>query len=316
MQSSTHPFNPKVLSSKSYSEVYKLTTLYDDQTFIQTQMIITNIGLGDNNAACVILVLHPGEKANKTSRRFKKSSWKYSAAPNPTLSIGSCSLTQEGESTRCVMSLDSTMATISFDQPPRSAPSPDTIAGDAASKKFYSNEAIVPWTRLRATLRLPGFPEKQLQGFGMLEHSRSVGFPKDFSRGWIIFYGSRPGSQFLAEFHFPASASKASGAVGWTWSDRDQTPKALSGLQMVMKLCENGTHANAFPLVTAPSGLFVISGQQSLLRFSLIDELGPILGNIVKLIVGNPVTRFYQAQAKVSTNQAPIEGILEIMNFE
>ena len=85
---------------------------------------------------------------------------------------------------------------------------------------------------------------------------------------------------------------------------------------MAMKAKINGSHENALPVITASHALFVISGQQSLFRFSIIDELGPILGNIVRLIVGNPVTRYYRAQAQVSPDQAPIEGILEIMDFE
>jgi hypothetical protein len=310
--SSLPPFDPNVLSSKWYSEVYTLTGLLDDQTFVQTQMMVTNIGLGDSNAACEMLVLHFGEKPVKTSRRFKKTFWRYADEPNPTLSIGSCCLTQVGETTRCVISLDGISAAISLGRPAGLPKSPDTILTRDASKKFLTYEVLIPWARLRTTLRLPGRPEKELQGFGLVEHTRSVGFPKDFSRGWISFYGGREGGQFLAIFHFPAC--KSSGAVGWSWDSREGSPKAMVGLQTVMKT--TGTFS-ILPTVTAlhdPS--FIIEGQQSLCRFSLIDEIGPLLGNIVRLIVGNPVTRFYLAQARVSAEQSPIEGVLEIMNLE
>ncbi len=307
-----HPFRPNVLSSKWYSEVYTVTGLYDDRTFIQTQMMVTNIGLGDSNAACEMLVLHCGEKPDKTSRRFNKTSWKYSDKPNPTLSIGSCRLMQDGESTTCVLSLDSTVASISLDRPPGSLQSPDTILTGGAPMKFYTYEVLVPWTRTLTTLRLPGHPEKQLQGFAMMEHSRSVGFPKDFSRGWISFYGSGAGSQFLAIFHFPAF--KASGAVGWTWDSREEAPKPMTGLRTVMKT--TGTCGILPSVASLQEPSFIIDGQQSLYRFSLIDELGPILGNIVRLIVGNPVTRFYRAQARVAPDQPVIMGVLEIMNLE
>ena len=33
-ESVRNPFNPELLSSKSYSEIYTLTTLYNDETFI------------------------------------------------------------------------------------------------------------------------------------------------------------------------------------------------------------------------------------------------------------------------------------------
>jgi len=305
--SSPSSFNPAVLPSKSYSEVYKLSALYDDQTFVQVQMMITNVGLGDSNAACELLVLRPEDKPSKTCRRFKKTSWSFLTAPNPTLSIGPCRLSQEGASSKCLIAFDSIVAAISIDKPTGLMQPPDTIVADKASKKFYINEVLVPWTRLTTVLRMPGLPQKQLKGSGMLEHSRSVGYPKDFSNGWISFYGSgAAGSQFLAEFHFPAD--KASPAAGWTWSNLDQMPKPLLGLQMVRKM--------NLPVVTAPRALFVISGEQSLFRYSIVDELGPLLGNVVRLIIGNPVTRYYRAQARANPGQQPIEGVLEIMDFE
>jgi catechol 2,3-dioxygenase-like lactoylglutathione lyase family enzyme len=309
-----HPFDPNVLSSKIYAEIYTLNALYDDQTFIQTKMILTNIGLGDSNAACELLVLHVGEKPDKTSKRFKKTSWKYSSEHNPTLSIGSCSLEQDGKSTSCTMTFDKIMATFFLSSSPRYEKSPDTILAGTSSKRFYTDEVLIPWTGLKTTLRRQGNTEKQLQGFGMLEHSRSVGYPKDFSRGWISYYGCRPGVQFLANFHFPSCKEPC--AVGRTWNSLDEAPKALSGLRMSIKGSTICTKESLLPVVSAPDPTFAIAGKQRLFRFSIVDELGPILGCIVKLIVGNPVTRYYWAQAIVSPDQPPTEGILEVMSFE
>lgn len=308
--SSRHPFDPNVLSSKIYSEVYTLDALYDDHTFIQTQMIVTNIGLGDSNAACEMLVLRVGDKPNKTCKRFKKNGWKFSGKPDPTLSIGSCCLAQEGESTKCTMAIDGTTASFFLDRPPQSGKNPETVVAVKASKRFYTDEVLIPWTRLRTTLRTPGFPEKQLQGYGMLVHSRSIGYPKDFSRGWIFYYGCSEGNQYLANFHFPVC--KASDAIGWTWKSQDEAPKPMVGLQMAM----NGPNKESIlPTVSAPQD-FVIAGQQNLFRFSIIEELGPILGCIVRLIVGNPVTHYYWARAQVAPGEPPIDGVLEVMNLE
>ena len=84
-ESGRHPFNPELLSSKSYSEIYTLTTLYNDQTFIQIQMVVSNIGLCDGNAACEMLVLHSGEKSKKTFKRFKKVLLEIFGYTNPSL---------------------------------------------------------------------------------------------------------------------------------------------------------------------------------------------------------------------------------------
>ena len=309
-----HPFNPNVLASKSYSEIYTLSALCDDQTFIQTQLIVTNIGLGDSNAGSELLVLRSGEKPCKMGRRFKKTFWKYSQAPNPSLSIGSSCMAQVRDSTLCVLALDGSLVAISFGRPPIAAKSPDTILPCDASKKFYTSEVLIPWTRLHATLRLAGTREKQMTGFGTMEHSRSVGYPRDFSRGWISFYGCRAGTRFLADFHFPSCA--ASGAVGWTLNGRDGTPQSMAGLQVAMRATRIGKRNCVMPWVSDPHGSFVIVGRQSLFRLSLSDDLGPFLGYVVGLVAGNPVTRFYSAQALVASGGPPIEGILEITDFE
>lgn len=314
VQSQLHPFRPDILPSKSYSEVYKLTTLYDDQTFIEAQMIITNVGLGDSLAACEILYLHAGDTPVKTNRRYKRTDWNYSDAPNPSLSIGRCRLSQKAGSIGCDMDLDGADIRMSLDLPQKSSLEADTVVADKVGRKFCVNEVLVPWTHIQTILRLPGSPQKVLQGVGTLEHSRSVGYPKDFSRGWISFYGCCSDTRFLANFHFPTQP--CSGAIGWTWTERDASPKPMSGLQTVMKAKENCLRENSLPVVTAPKEALVISGEKGLFRFSVIDDLGPFLGSVCKLVVGNPVTRFYWAQAQVKPGQKPIEGVLEIMNFE
>lgn len=256
------PFEPNILSCKSYSEIFTLTALFDDQTFIQTQMVITNIGLGNNNAACEILVLRAQAASYRTSKRFAKPCWKYSDVPCPTLAIGSCLLAQDGESTKCVVAIDSSIADISLNRPPKATKLLDTIIVGSASKKFYTNEVLIPWTRLRTTLKIAGSSAKQLMGYGMLEHSRSTGYPKDFSQGYISFYGCQGGTQLVANLHFPKNSE--SGAI----------------------------------------------------RLSLPDELGPVLGNIVRVFAGNQVTCFFTASARIVTGQPPIKGILEITDFK
>jgi len=176
---------------------------------------------------------------------------------------------------------------------------------------YFKKSAVL---RLRATLRLPGFPEKQLQGFGMLECSRSAGYPKDFSSGWISFYGCRESRRFLANFHFPPRSS--SGAVGWIWTNQDKAPISVAGFKTVMSRRENYSGENLLPVVSFLSSAIAIAAKEKLFQFSIVDELGPLLGNVVRLIIGNPVTRYYRAQARISPGQQQIEGILEVMNFE
>ena len=55
---------------------------------------------------------------------------------------------------------------------------------------------------------------------------------------------------------------------------------------------------------------------KTLFRYSVVEDLGPILGTVVRLVAGNPITRYYWAQAHISCDAPPIDGVLEIMNFE
>jgi len=309
-----HPFEPNILSSKNYSEIFTLTAVYDDQTFIQTQMIITNIGLGDNNAACEMLVLHPGTTSYRTSKRFQKPCWKYSEVPFPTLAIGTCLLAQQGELTKCVVAIDSSMEEISVDRSPKTIKLLDTIFDSSTSKKFYTNEVLIPWTKLRTTLRIPGCSKKQLTGYGMLEHSRTTGYPKDFSHSYISFYGSQAGNQFVANLHFPNNSE--SGAVGWIWDGRDHLPTPVEGAQMLENAPAFSSKDHCLPHIFKPHSSFSISGRQGLFRLTFMDELGPILGNIVRVFAGNQVTSFFTALAQVAPGQPPIEGILVITDFK
>lgn len=317
-----HPLKPTFLTNGSYCEAYKLSALLDDETFIETELMVTNIGFRDSNAACQILVLHPGEERWKASKRFGKADWNYSDTPNPALSIGHCRLTQENDSTICTMAFGKATVTISFNVAPNPVETPATInAGSEktlptgkSSTTFYTYELLIPWSRLNATINLPGRPKKVVSGAGVLVDSRSVGYPKDFSRGWVYYYGCLSGCRFLADFRFPLHDT--SGVVGWIWKDNEQTAQPVTSMQV-----SSGSHMvdgkkGRFVVISAPDSSFRITSQLELDRYSIIDDLGPVLGTIIKLVVGNPVTRFYKAQVTPAPGQPPAQGVLEMMKFE
>ncbi|MGA2506426.1 MAG: hypothetical protein ABSF80_03015 [Chitinispirillaceae bacterium] len=317
-----HPFKPAFLANGSYCEAYKLSALLDDETFIETEMMVTNIGFRDSNAACQILVLHPGEDRWKASKRFGKADWNYSDTPNPALSIGHCRLAQEKDSTICTMVFGNATVTLSFDVAPNPVKIPSTInvSGEKpllsgkSSTTFYTYEMLIPWSRLNATICLPGRTKKLVSGSGILVDSRSVGYPKDFSRGWVYYYGCLSGCRFLVNFRFPLNDT--CGVAGWIWKDNEQTAQPVTNMQV-----SSGSHMvdgkkGRFVVISSPDSSFRITSQLELDRYSIIDDLGPVLGTIIKLVVGNPVTRFYKAQVTPSPGQPPAQGILEMMKFE
>ena len=317
-----HPLKPTFLTNGSYCEAYKLSALLDDETFVETELMVTNIGFRDSNAACQILVLHPGENRWKASKRFGKADWNYSDTPNPALSIGHCRLAQEKDSTICTMVFGTATVTLSFDVAPNpvNTPSAINVGGEKplltgkSSTSFYTYEMLIPWSRLNATICLPGRPKKMVSGSGILVDSRSVGYPKDFSRGWVYYYGCRSGCRFLVNFRFPLHDT--SGVAGWIWKDNAPAPQPVTSMQVSIESKVVDGKRKKSVVIAAPDSSFSITGQLEMDRFSIIDDLGPVLGTIIKLVVGNPVTRFYKAQIMLTPGQPPAQGVLEMMKFE
>ena len=317
-----HPLKPTFLSNGSYSEVYELSAVLEDETFIQALMVVTNVGLRDSNAVCQILVLQPGEAPWKASKRFGKTGWNYSDTPNEALSIGHCRLAQVKDSTTCTMAFGNATVSLSFDVTPNPVTLPASLnvsdeqlpLRGKASSKFYRYELLIPWSGLQATINLPGSPKKVVSGSGILVHSRSVGYPKDFSRGWVYFYGCSSGCRFLANFRF--QPHDTGGVVGWIWKGNEQTPQPVTGMQVIYESPVVNGKKMTHVAVSPTDSSFAITSRLELYRFSIIDDLGPILGAIIKLVLGNPVTRFYNAQVTLSPENPPLQGILEVMRFE
>lgn len=317
-----HPLQPTFLSNGSYCEAYKLSAVLEDETFIETEMMVTNVGFKDSNAACQILVLHPKNDAWKASKRFGKADWSYSDTPNPALSIGHCRLAQENDSTVCTMVFGKALVTISFNETPHTVATPASINVDGekslrsgkSSAMFYTYELLIPWSGVQASICLPGRPKKLVSGSGILVNSRSVGYPKDFSRGWVYFYGCPSGCRVLANFRFPLHDTGV--VVGWIWKDSEQTARPITSVKVASEpYMANGKNKKSI-VISVTDGSFVITSREELYRFSIINDLGPILGAIIKLVVGNPVTRFYTAQVTTSPGLPPIQGVLEMMKFE
>ena len=51
-------------------------------------------------------------------------------------------------------------------------------------------------------------------------------------------------------------------------------------------------------------------------RYSFIDQLGPLLGAIVKIVGGVPVAYFYRAEVRLKGDQTTAPGVLEFMIIE
>jgi hypothetical protein len=268
------------------------------------------------------LVLRQGEKPLNDSKRFGKTEWNYSDTPNQALFIGHCRIEQINDSTVCMMVFKNATAVISFHEIINPVRTPSIL--DAGTEKatpegksstnFYTYRVVIPWSGLKATIRLRDKPEMEVSGSGILVHCRSVGYPKSFSRGWVYYYGCPMGCRFLADFRFPPHGT--GDVAGWIWKDNVSAPQPVVAMQVAYGSTTVDGKKMTTVTVSSPDSSFTITSGYELYRFSVIEDLGPILGSIIKIVVGNPVTRFYKAQVVQSSVDTAEQGVLEVMRFE
>jgi hypothetical protein len=309
-----HPLEPDILDHKSYTEIFTLTAMHDDRTFIQVQLTFTNLGVENRNAACKALVLKPPNKSWKVNEKFNQKEWSYSEASAPTLSMGVNTLSVVNGNTCLFARLGKGTVKITLHGLPAPEKTPNVDFPKNASGKFYEYKTIVPWTRLETSLDVPGFPRQDLQGFGMLEQAKSVGTSRDVCRGWVTFRGFEGDSFFLADFRLPPREN--SPAAGWIWKNGEQKPLAMTGLKIRREISTVDGKKKEDHIISALDNSFVISGRDLLYRYSFVDELGAFTGYVVKMVIGKPVTRYYDAEVRLSGGKQAMHGVLELMSIE
>jgi hypothetical protein len=309
---------PTILSNGSYTEIYTLTAQHEDQSLVQVRLMVTNIGPGDKNAGCQILSLQPAAKSWQASKRFDNKEWTYADAPNPRLSVGPSRLEILPGMTRVDANLQGGQVKITLTgQPAPIKPRyTDVTAGRKGSKsKFLESEMLIPWSKLETTLNIPGVGIKHLRGYGMLEHSRSVGYPMDFSRGWVVFRGNQSEEgRFMASFRLPPQENAP--AVGWIWQASEKRPVPLNGLRIGTESAVIDGKKQDVQVISAMDNSFRITGTQKLLSYSVMDDVHPFIRRIVQALVGNPVTSYYVAKAQLSSGQNPEPGVLELTQVQ
>jgi hypothetical protein len=313
-QKAERVLEPDILDHKSYTEVFTLTAIHEDHTFVMVQMTFTNLGVENRNAACLALVLKPPNKTWKVNEKFNQKQWSYSEVNVPTLSVGVNTLSVLNDKTCLFARLGKCTIKISLHGLPAPMKTPNTDVPKNASGKFREYKILVPWTRLETSLNVPGFPRQDLQGFGMLEQAKSVGTSRDVCRGWVTFRGFEGDSFFLANFRLPPQ--KNSPATGWIWKNGEQKPLAMTVLQVRREFSTIDGKKKEDHIISALDNSFMISGHDLLYRYSFVDELGSFTGYLVKVVIGKPVTRYYDAEVRLSGGKQPVHGVLELMSIE
>jgi hypothetical protein len=310
-------FHPVILPAGSFTDVYTASVSADDGTFVQVQTTITNIGPGGPNGTIRLLAILPGGISWKASNYYGRDKWHTEEFPGSALVIGPCRLACTNDSTRISMALKGGDVDIVTDAVPTpvkvplidvtvSSPSPEDSIG-----KFFEYSVLIHGANANMTLNIPGSAPRTIQGCRlMLEHSRSVGAAPEVSRGIILFRGLMDGKSVMAQFRIPVK--KNTSPVGWIWKDGDAAPVTVNNVKVTSVIDTVNGKPTETTFYSAPNHQWTIRAENRLFRYSFIDDLGPILGNLTKLLVGNPATFYYKADmAWTSDTRRTAYGILE-----
>ncbi len=281
---------------------------------MQVQFTITNLGVESGNAACKVLALFPKNQSWKVNDKFVRKQWYYADTPSQRLVVGNNSIIAEGDSTRLHFADGEGLVDIVVPAVPIPLSTPSIDFPKNASGRLYEYHILIPWVKARIEVAAPGFPAKSRTGFAMLDRARSVGTSRDLCRGWVTFRGNNGRSFFLADFRLPPGSN--SPAVGWFWSAGNAGPVAGAGVAIGTDSTVVNGKKTLGRIVTGPGGSFTIAAGEALYRYSFVDELGAVTGQLVKLVIGKPITTYYRAQARLPGGRAAIPGILELMEIE
>jgi hypothetical protein len=315
-------FHPVILPAGSFTDAYTASVSADDGTFVQLQTTITNIGPGGPNGTIRLLAILPGGVSWKATNYYGRDKWHTEESPGSALVIGPCRLGCTNDSTRITMALKGGNVDIVSDVVPTPVKVPliDVTVTSPSSEdsigKFFEYSVLIHGAKANMTLTIPGSVPRTIKGCRlMLEHSRSVGTAPEVSRGIILFRGLKDGKSVMAQFRIPVK--KNAPAAGWIWKEADAAPVAVNNVKITSVIDTVNGKPRETTFCFAPNNQWTIRAENKLFRYSFIDDLGPILGNLTKLLVGNPATYYYKSDLTwASDTTRAAYGVLEFFRVK
>lgn len=325
-------FEPRVLDTESYAETFTAIADLDDGTYVQIQLVITNIGPGSKHGGCRLLLVPPKGKPETQHKDVDQKGWSYTIQPSPQLRVGACRMASTATGTQIDGYVGPTSIRLTMNASAQRVTPPHypIRVGTSASDGIYESEILVPWSNVRAVIRRgEDQQERQLTGVGYMDHSRSTAAPAQLARGWVRFRGLRSPCAMLLLARLPPQGTDP--WEGYAWFQGSSTPVALSDLR--------GDFPKKAATVGGPFSLqsealqIAIRPDHGLYRYAPLEEYG-LLGRMIKSWVGSSITRTYRASMNSNFLQSPlpsltavaserftrecarIQGILEITHVE
>jgi hypothetical protein len=296
---------PAVLEQDEYAESFTFIADLDDGTYVQLQLVVTNLGPGSRTGACRALVVRAGKEPWTKGERFDSDEWRHSASESKErLEIGPC-YAEAGEQLEARTRVGK--ADVSLRYPHKVAPVSPPSHTIAVRKRQHRTWLLAPFSRVSARIALPGEPPVELAGGGYADHSRGNVPANKLARRWLRFRGLRGSERVLL-----LAREGLSGSFGpaWIWIEGSE-PLSFESFALRRAGKKKAPQWSA-SLAGGLEGEIVSTSQ--LYRYAPVEELGA-LGWLVAPIVGSPVTYTHRARLALK-GPAPVSGILEVSLLE
>jgi len=321
---------PRLLDDELYSETFTLFADLENGQYIYAQLGISNIGPGDQNGICRIMIFNPNEDTVNKSVVIDDSEWHYNHKPFPSLNVGLCKLSSSGHSLIFSGEIDDITANIHLNN--EIADNLNTISDKEVDEKIpnhtvpvskievgqsqYFSEILYPWSRASASSSLithsatttPGNHSSNknepqlLSGYGYADHSISTLLPKDIASRWIRFRSINQSDSHLILIRYPDLTQKSN---GWMWN-QETSVESITSVSF---------NTNSLPIINIETSQnsdvnYAINAKHLIYRQAPLEEKG-LLGKVLSQLIGNPVTYTYRASMTAQSG-IEISGILEV----
>lgn len=294
---------PQVRAEDDYGETFTFIADFDDGTYVQLQLGVTNLGPGSRHGLCRGMVKAPRGSAWSAFERFSESEWRWTGGEEEKLTIGPCWATSGASGTRVHVAVDGRTVDLAF--PSTMAPEPAPGSPIKKGDRTFEAWTALRFTRVSATLELRSSPRTSLEGGGYADHSRSTAGAKDLAKSWVRFRALRsPGLLFSGRL-----TEKGETAPVWLWREGEE-PKLLTRFAARRS---GGTRAEPTWKATFEGEGMVgtIASTSLVFRHAPVEEIGGVLASLLTPLVGSPVTWTHRATLRLSDG-TEAEGILEV----
>ncbi|HET9450617.1 MAG TPA: hypothetical protein VFO83_07040, partial [Aggregicoccus sp.] len=281
----------------------------EDGSYVWAQLSFTNMGPGSGTALCRVLVRRPGRAPFQAQTRVGREDWAY--APEDSTGTDRLELDQglcaaHGGSTPGLrIALDGQRVELSFRQPllPTVPPGGEVRV---PSGRYYRSELLLPFGDVSVQLEGRRVAQEggteRLEGGAYVDHSRSTVKPSELASRWVRFRALRASPRTLL---LAREAPDGSLGHAYLWEE-GQAPLALSELALSRE-GEGGATAWLADFDAAGA----VSSTGLLHRSAPVQELGRVLGSLLRPLLGSPVTYTHRAVLQ-REGAPPLPGLLEV----